>query len=104
MKRRGLSKMRAKVRCRFKQCGDQPYDEIDGQVTTYRPAASELTPQVLQRDIYNRLLRAARAFGMDAEIIRDNALAVSGLRSENWRRKRSPVSTGWIVGSDWVWR
>lgn len=45
---------------------------------TYRQS-SEITPKLLERDIYNRLLARGPRFRMDAEIIRDNALAVSGL-------------------------
>jgi hypothetical protein len=46
--------------------------------STYRQSAV-VTPQLQERDPYNRLLARAPRFRMDAEMIRDNALAVSGL-------------------------
>jgi hypothetical protein len=45
---------------------------------TYRQA-STVTPQLLERDPYNRLLTRGPRFRFDAEMIHDNALAVSGL-------------------------
>ena len=45
---------------------------------TYRQS-SEITPQLLERDKYNRLYARGPRVRMDAEVIRDNALAVSGL-------------------------
>lgn len=45
---------------------------------TYRQS-SEITPQMLERDSANRLLARGPRFRMDAEMIHDNALAVSGL-------------------------
>lgn len=45
---------------------------------TYRQAALA-TPEKLQRDPQNRLLSRGPRFRMDAEMIRDHALAVSGL-------------------------
>jgi hypothetical protein len=47
---------------------------------TYRQS-SKLTPEMLARDDQNRLLARGPRFRMDAEMIRDNALAVAGLLS-----------------------
>jgi hypothetical protein len=48
---------------------------------TYRQSAV-VKPEHLQRDTYNRLLARGPRFRMDAEMIRDNALAISGLLNE----------------------
>lgn len=48
---------------------------------TYRQSA-EVTPEKLEKDRENALLSRGPRFRMDAEMIRDNALAVSGLLSE----------------------
>ena len=45
---------------------------------TYRQSAA-VTPQILERDPYNRLLTRGPRFRLDAELLRDNALAISGL-------------------------
>ena len=45
---------------------------------TYRQSA-HVDPEVLKHDPYNRLLARGPRFRLDAEMIRDNALAVSGL-------------------------
>ena len=45
---------------------------------TYRQSAA-VTPQTLERDPYNRLLTRGPRIRLDAEFVRDNALAVSGL-------------------------
>jgi hypothetical protein len=47
---------------------------------TYRQA-SAVTPSLLERDPYNRLLARGPRFRMEAEMIRDAALAASGLLS-----------------------
>jgi hypothetical protein len=49
--------------------------------STYRQS-SVVTPQLLERDPYNRLLARGPRFRMEAEMVRDAALAVSGLLSE----------------------
>ncbi len=49
---------------------------------TYRQASS-CSPPLLQRDRENRLLARGSRFRMDAETLRDNALAVSGLLVES---------------------
>jgi len=48
---------------------------------TYRQSA-RLTPELLQRDPYNRLLARGPRFRLEAEMIRDTALAASGLLSQ----------------------
>ncbi len=45
---------------------------------TYRQS-SHVTPEALKHDPYNRLLARGPRFRLDAEMIRDNALSVSGL-------------------------
>ncbi len=45
---------------------------------TYRQSAA-VTPQMLEKDRYNRLLTRGPRIRLDAEFIRDNALAASGL-------------------------
>jgi len=47
---------------------------------TYRQAA-QVTPQKLEKDPYNRLLSRGPRFRMDAEMLRDCALAASGVLS-----------------------
>jgi hypothetical protein len=47
---------------------------------TYRQS-SIVTPQALERDPYNRLLARGPRFRMEAELLRDQALAVAGLLS-----------------------
>jgi hypothetical protein len=49
--------------------------------TTYRQSAV-VKPDILERDAYNKLLARGPRFRLDAEMIRDNALAVSGLLNE----------------------
>ncbi len=48
---------------------------------TYRQT-SKITPPLLEQDPYNRLYARGPRFRMRAELIRDNALAVSGLLSD----------------------
>ena len=45
---------------------------------TYRQA-SKITPELLERDPYNRLLARGPRFRVDAEVVRDIALSASGL-------------------------
>jgi hypothetical protein len=47
---------------------------------TYRQS-SKVTPELLERDPYNRLLARGPRFRLEAEMIRDSALAASGLLS-----------------------
>ncbi len=47
---------------------------------TYRQSA-RVTPELHNRDQYNRLMARGPRFRMDAEMVRDNALAISGLLS-----------------------
>ena len=47
---------------------------------TYRQS-SRVTPAKLERDPYNRLLARSSRFRLDAEFVRDNALAIGGLLS-----------------------
>jgi mono/diheme cytochrome c family protein len=47
---------------------------------TYRQA-SKVTPELVHRDPYNRLFARGPRFRLEAEMVRDNALAVSGLLS-----------------------
>ena len=48
---------------------------------TYRQS-SKVTPELLQRDPENRLLARGPRFRLPAEVIRDQALAISGLLVE----------------------
>jgi hypothetical protein len=45
---------------------------------TYRQS-SRVTPELYKRDPYNRLMARGPRFRLDAEMLRDNALAISGL-------------------------
>jgi hypothetical protein len=51
---------------------------------TYRQSSRE-TPQVVQRDPANRLYGRAPRFRMEAEMVRDQALALSGLLSQKMK-------------------
>ena len=48
--------------------------------STYRQS-SRVTPELVERDPYNRLLARGPRFRIEAEMVRDNALATSGLLS-----------------------
>ena len=48
---------------------------------TYRQT-SDATPKMRERDPYNRLLAHQSRFRLEAEMVRDNALAVSGMLAE----------------------
>ena len=67
---------------------------------TYRQS-SRVTPELAERDPENRLLARGPRFRLPAELIRDNALAVSGLLDDSHRRtQRLPLSTQGLVGGD----
>ncbi len=51
---------------------------------TYRQS-SRVTPALLEQDPYNRLLARGPRFRLEAEMVRDQALAVAGLLSEKMR-------------------
>ena len=71
---------------------------------TYRQS-SKVTPEMRERDPENRLLARGPRFRLPAEMVRDNALAVSGLLNEQDRRTgRVPVSAKGLVGRDRVRR
>ena len=58
---------------------------------TYRQS-SRVTPDRLERDPYNRLFSRGPRFRMEAEMVRDQALALSGLLEANDRRpERLPL-------------
>ncbi len=58
--------------------GCQGLLQADGYVSGYRQSA-QTTPEKLQLDRDNRLLSRGPRFRMDAEMVRDYALAASGL-------------------------
>ena len=63
---------------------------------TYRQAAV-VTPEKLEKDPENRLLSRGPRFRMDAEMVRDYALAASGLLvAENRRPERQAVSAAGV--------
>ncbi len=68
---------------------------------TYRQS-SRVTPEVYQRDPQNRLLARGPRYRLDAEMLRDQALAVSGLLVERWAaqasNRLSPMACGFPSG------
>ena len=65
---------------------------------TYRQS-SQASPALLQRDPENRLLARGPRFRLPAELVRDNALAISGLLVEQARRAvGQAVPAGRAVG------
>ena len=66
---------------------------------TYRQAALA-TPEKLEKDPENRLLSRGPRFRMDAEMVRDYALAASGLLvAQDRRPEREAVPAGRRLGS-----
>lgn len=67
----------------FRECGWSFKQLCRTIVTsaTYRQA-SRVTPELVAKDRYNRLLTRGPRFRMEAEMIRDSALAASGLLSQ----------------------
>ena len=58
---------------------------------TYRQS-SRVTPDRLERDPFNRLFSRGPRFRMEAEMVRDQALALSGLLKRDDRRsERLPL-------------
>ena len=71
---------------------------------TYRQS-SRVTPELRERDPENRLLARGPRFRLQAEMVRDNALAVSGLLvGKAGRRERVSVSAERALGRDRVRR
>ncbi|MBK9167327.1 MAG: DUF1553 domain-containing protein [Bryobacterales bacterium] len=64
---------------------------------TYRQN-SDVTPEAYERDPYNRLLARGARFRLDAELVRDQALAVSGLLS---RKMGGPPVMPWQPPGIW---
>ena len=67
---------------------------------TYRQSAL-LTPEKLEKDPANRLLSRGPRFRMDAEMIRDNALAASGLLVKKWAARASSRISPRASGKRW---
>jgi len=65
---------------------------------TYRQS-SKVTKELYQRDQYNRLFARGPRFRMDAEMVRDNALAISGLLS---RKVGGPSVFPYQPGGVWA--
>ena len=62
---------------------------------TYRQS-SRVTPDRLERDPYNRLFSRGPRFRMEAEMVRDQALALSGLlEADDGRPERLPLPARW---------
>ncbi len=71
---------------------------------TYRQS-SRVTPELRERDPENRLLARGPRFRLPAEMVRDNALAVSGLLDRKARRpERVPLPAEGAVGRNGVRR
>jgi len=65
---------------------------------TYRQS-TRTTRQLLEIDPKNRLLARGARFRMDGEMLRDTALAASGLLVEKMAAERKAISTGRCLGS-----
>ena len=65
---------------------------------TYRQS-SRVTPDRLERDPFNRLFSRGPRFRMEAEMVRDQALALGGLlKRDNRRPERLPLPARWDLG------
>ena len=68
---------------------------------TYRQSAAT-TPEKLEKDPQNRLLSRGPRFRMDAEMVRDYALAASGLLvAQDRRAERQAVPARRASGRRW---
>lgn len=63
--------------------GHEACSAIDRHRATYRQS-SRVTPELYERDQYNRLLARGPRFRVDAEIVRDITLEASGLLNEKF--------------------
>ena len=69
---------------------------------SYRQS-TKVRSELFERDPENRLLSRGPRFRLDAEMLRDQALAVSGLLVKQARRaKRQTAATGRVVERGWV--
>lgn len=64
---------------------------------TYRQS-SLTSPPVREADPYNRWLARQSRFRLDAELVHNNALAMSGLLVNSIGHQREPLSAGRILG------